>query len=156
MMGPRNVYIATYGKPIGENLYEVRVPDVNGTLYGVRQYNEPLRIYVIPDERELRQIFDMFEPLTVATTSRQCSICAVRSIGFLRVARQTDANRRNVSLRARIRTNAVPDSKFYRLAIFEGSWIYPERYPGLQRQRSGRGRAREALSAAEFMPVDFR
>jgi len=66
MMGPRNVYIATYGKVIGENLYEVKVPDANRSLYGVRQYNtEPLRIYVIPDERELWQIFDMFEPLTV-------------------------------------------------------------------------------------------
>jgi SAM-dependent methyltransferase len=59
MMGGRNYYITTgYAKPIGANLYELKIGG-DHRLSGFHQI-----FYIVPDEADLLGLFSMFEPLT--------------------------------------------------------------------------------------------
>jgi len=66
MMGPACVYISRYGRPTGEpNVYQVQVSDPEHKLQGIRELLDPLLFYIVPNEEELRRLFDMFECLSV-------------------------------------------------------------------------------------------
>lgn len=60
MMGPRNYYVADgYAKPVGGDVFELRIGEGH-RLNGFHQM-----FYIVPSEDSLRDLFSMFEPITV-------------------------------------------------------------------------------------------